>query len=209
MTWTFSVFVYRNFVDGDSEHFGQYGRFVAYDRSQELFQKPEGTITLIDNTSDHTYKLNIKKHQKWDQVIPVGICRDQYVSAIAFNSHNRTGCIIRWNYSANTVAVVTSIDRGRYYLDEGDDVTSSSDDGTLLLLKLRSRLGRGCDYYLLHIPTRTFTMVLANAYPKYDMDIRNNKVAKFIDRENNTARIVRLDTMIIEPEIRSSGVVMP
>ncbi len=195
-------------IDDDREHLGQYGHQITADQTLEVTQEPEGVATLSDYRTGRSYKLNIKKWGGWDRVIPVGIQRDQFVSAIALNSKKAESSIVRWNYIKNDVSIIIAINSHRYdySMESGRAIFhTSSDDGRYLLLRLKSKLGNGFDYMVIDIPTRTTKMIMANDSNIYEMGFRSPKIATFLDDHRKTTRILRLDAMSLGPVIKWTG----
>ena len=192
-------------INDDFEHFGTWGSCMTADRTIDAAQSPVGIITLNDDKTGNTYKLNIKKKGDWDRVIPVGICRGEYVSVIALNSKKNLSSITRWNYIKGGISVITTINSSRYdFICDSDtpDCYSASDDGRYILLRLRSRIGRGRDYIIIDIPARTTRMIMANEPNIYGMSFISSQTISFVDAGNVSARVLHLGSMKLSPVIR-------
>ncbi len=207
LVWVFIAGI-RQMLSDDRERLGQYGYHITADRSLEVTRKPEGVATLSDYRTGRSYQLKIKRWGDWDRVVPLGIHGRQFVSAIALNSKKDATSIIRWNYESNEISIITTINRDRYTYEPESSayvLSISSDDNRYLLLRLQSKLGRGYDYMVIDIPTRTTKLIMANDSNIYEMMFRSPKIATFVDDLPGEARILKLDTMTLGPVIKWTG----
>ncbi len=173
---------------------------TSSDRSLQASCAENGYLVLNDLKTKHSYTLDIKKHGSWDTLVPLAVCSNKSLLATAFDRQKQVSQIIQWNYRSNQVKTILNIDNSQYYEgSEGVHIGTVSEDGRLMLLKLRSKLGQGCDYWLLDIRTHEMKIIMSNAYPKYDMEIPTPTTAIFTDREHNRARLLNTSTLVLGP----------
>ncbi len=189
-------------------------RITSDDNTLEARQKTAGLLYLQDRKTGRSFTINTRRFGDWSAAIPVGICRNRYVLAIAFNKQLHTNSLIRWDYLANRVTTLMDLGNRQYFIngneyrsnfDGLESPRTTSDDGRYVVMRLKTKLGRGCDYCLIDIRANILKVILANVSPKYDIEVNNHGIATLTDRERNSTRILELKTANLGPVVEWTG----
>ena len=180
------------------------GNFYASSKDWSLNTSflDKNKLTLHDYRTNHIYEFFFRKHGNWDQVVPVGMTNNGFVTVIAINRALKSTDVVRWDFRHDRVSIITSLDLGQHSaaITIADDYQMTN-DGNYLLMRLRSRVGFGSDYMVVNITARSKQIVLANAYSGYKMCTLDDSKSAIIDERNDTARILDLEKASLGPVI--------
>ncbi len=187
---------------GDNNYTNNIFYVRSKDWSLDTSYQDKHKLTLHDYRTNHIYEFLLKKHGNWDQVVPVGIHKNGFVAIIAINRTQKSTDVVRWDFMHDRVSIITSLDLGQHSaaVTISDDYQMTN-DGSYLVMRLRSRIGFGSDYMVVNMTARSKQIVLANASSLYTMCILDDSKSAIIDERNDTARILDLESASLGPVI--------